>query len=64
MSHACYSEERRPLQGKDNYDRDNYEDGVRKRDEAESTGLPADTSVSCYVNMDVSTMELNPPGNY
>jgi hypothetical protein len=63
MSHACHSEERRLIQGKDNYDSDNYEDGVRKRDEAESTGLPADTSVSCYVNMVVSTLELNPLGN-
>lgn len=67
MSHACNSEERRLIQGKDNYDSDNYEDGVRGRDEAESTGLnwiiPADSSVSCYVNTVVSTLELNPPGN-
>jgi hypothetical protein len=67
MSHACNSEERRLMQGKDNYDRDNYEYGVRGRDEAESTGLnwiiPADTSVSCYVNTVVSTLELNPLGN-
>jgi hypothetical protein len=67
MSHACNSEERRLIQGKDNYDSDNYEDGVRGRDEADSTGLswiiPADSSVSCYVNTVVSTLELNPSGN-
>jgi hypothetical protein len=67
MSPACNSEERRLIQGKDNYDRDNYEDGVRGRDEAEPTGLnwiiPADTLVSCYVNTVVSTLELNPLGN-
>jgi hypothetical protein len=67
MSHARNSEVRRLIQGKDNYDRDNYEDGVRGRDEAESTGhnwiIPADTSVSCYVNTVVSTLELNPLGN-
>jgi hypothetical protein len=63
MSHARNSEERRLIQGKDNYASDNYEDGVRGRDEAESTGLPADTSVSRYVNMVVSTLKLNPPGN-
>jgi hypothetical protein len=63
MSHACNSEERRLIQGKDNYDSDNYEEGVRGRDEAKSTGLPADTSVSFYVDMGVPTLELNPPGN-
>jgi hypothetical protein len=67
MSHACNSTERRLIQGKDNYDSDNYEDGVRGRDEAESTGLnwimPADSSVSCYVNTVASTLELNPPRN-
>jgi hypothetical protein len=67
MSHACNSTERRLIQGKDNYDSDNYEDGVRGRDGADSTGLswiiPADSSVSCYVNTVVSTLELNPPGN-
>jgi hypothetical protein len=63
MSHACNSEERRLIQGKDNYDSDNYEEGVRGRDEAESTGLPADTSVSFYVDMGVPTLELNSPGN-
>jgi hypothetical protein len=70
MSHAsrpCNSTERRLIQGKNNYDNDNYEDGVRGRDEAESTGLtwiiPADSSVSCYVNTVVSTLELNPPRN-
>jgi hypothetical protein len=63
MSHARNSEERRLIQGKDSYDSDNYEDGVRGRDEAESIGLPADTSVSRYVNMVVSTLELNPLGN-
>jgi hypothetical protein len=67
MSHACNSEERRLIQGKDNYDSDNYEDGVWGRDEGESTGLnwiiPADSSVSCYVNPVVSTLELNPPRN-
>jgi hypothetical protein len=67
MLRACNSEERRLIQGKDNYDSDNYEDGVRGRDGADSTGLswiiPADSSVSCYVNTVVSTLELNPPGN-
>jgi hypothetical protein len=67
MSHACNSEERRLIPGKDNYDSDNYEDGVRGQDEAESTGLNriilADSSVSCYVNTIVSTLELNPPRN-
>jgi hypothetical protein len=67
MSHARNSEERRLIQGKDNYDGDNYEDGVRGQDEAESTGLnriiPADSSVSCYINPIDSTLELNPPRN-
>jgi hypothetical protein len=67
MSHACNSTERRLIQGKDNYDSDNYEDGVWGRDEAESTGLnwimPTDSPVSCYVNTVVCTLELNPPGN-
>jgi hypothetical protein len=70
MSHAsrpCNSMERHLIQGKDNYDSDNYEDGVWGRDEAESTGLiwiiPADSSVPCYVNTVISTLELNPPRN-
>jgi hypothetical protein len=67
MSHACNSTERRLIQGKDNYDSDSYEDGVRGRDEAESIGLdwiiPGDSSVSCYVNTVVSTLELNPSKN-
>jgi hypothetical protein len=63
VSHAlrpCNSTRRRLKQGKDNYDSDNYEDGVRGRDRAESTGLnwiiPGDSSVSCYVNTDASTL--------
>jgi hypothetical protein len=67
MLRACNSEERRLIQGKDNYDSDNYEDGARGRDGVDSTGLswiiPADSSVSCYVNTVVSTLELRPPGN-
>jgi hypothetical protein len=67
MSHACNSEERRLIQGKDNYDSDSYGDGVRGSDEAESTGLnwiiPGDSSMSCYVNTVVSTFELNPLKN-
>jgi hypothetical protein len=67
MSHACNSTERRLIQGKDNYDSDSYEDGVRGRDRAESIGLdwiiPGDSSVSCYVNTVVSTLELNPSKN-
>jgi hypothetical protein len=67
MSHACNSTKRRLIQGKDNYDSDSYEVGVRGRDEAESTRLnwiiSGDSSVSCYVNTVVSTLELNPPRN-
>jgi hypothetical protein len=67
MSHSCNSKERSLIQGKDNYDSDSYEHGVRGRDEAESTELnwiiPGDSSVSCYVNTVVSTLELNPPKN-
>jgi hypothetical protein len=67
MLHACNSKEQRLIQGKDNYDSDSYEDEVRGRDEAESTGLnwiiAGGSSVSCYVNTVVSTLELNPPKN-
>jgi hypothetical protein len=52
MSHAsrpCNSTEEHLIQRGDNNDSDNHEDGVRGRDEAQSTGLnwiiPGDSSV-------------------
>jgi hypothetical protein len=66
VSHALRpynSIERRLIQGGDNYDSDNYEDGVCGQDEAEFTRLtrdiPYDSTVYFYANMVVSTLELN-----
>jgi hypothetical protein len=70
MSHASRpysSTDECLMQERDNYCIDTYGDGVRGRDEAKSTGfiwiIPTNSSVSCYVNTVVSTLELNPPRN-
>jgi hypothetical protein len=62
-SRPCNSTERHLIQGGDNYNSDNYEDGVWGRDEVESIGLtldiPYDFAVYFYANVAVSTLELN-----